>query len=215
MHVTERAQAVDSGGFGELSHLQFAVAYPLLNSHCAHSQLIKNAQPFSYLISSLSSFIKSYRSSSLLGMNRGIWISLCFLMSYSHTHNHNHVRSSSIAVSYRQLPPLINLDKIWILSPESTTTACAQSDFPAWLQWRVCMCVVEGGSSLFSLPVRSDGLWAWSKGDRLISVQWKENGGEPDQRACTVIFCECSLSTIPLSKSLSVFPSVSQHGAPR
>lgn len=36
-----------------------------------------------------------------------------------------------------------------------------------------------------------------------------ENGGEPDQRASTVIFCEYSLSTISLSKCLSVFLSVS------
>lgn len=69
VYLSNLVQLMDSGDFRELSRLQFVVAHPQLNSHCAHGQLIWNSQPFSYLISSLSPFIKSYRSSSLLGMN--------------------------------------------------------------------------------------------------------------------------------------------------
>lgn len=74
--LSNGVQIMDSGDAHELSRLQFAVAHAQLNSYCAHARLIWNAQPFSCLISSLSPFIKSYRSSSLLGKNHEIWILL-------------------------------------------------------------------------------------------------------------------------------------------
>lgn len=188
--------------FWEWSHLWFAVALPHLNSHCAHSRLIWNAQPSRYLISSLSPSIKSYRSSSLWGMNREIWISLCFLMSC--THYHTNSSSNLIATLFPSTPHShTNLDEISILfpinhfhasTPHNLTSHFSGLYFPLYLCESIsCECDQRlKGSSL---------------------VQRRENGGEPDLWDCIVIFCECSLSAILRSVFLAVSTSGRMSGS--
>lgn len=133
-----------------------------------------------------------------MGMKRGIGIALCCFP--RHTRTHSHTRWDMNIFLPKAFYDILISQRGYSGDGEAGSK---------------CGVVVVGGarggwSSLLPLPVWSHWLWVWSKGARLICAKEEkkktQNGGEADQRACAVIFCECSLSTIP--PSLSKSPSV-------
>lgn len=113
------------------------------------------------------------------------------------SHTHTFTNTLLLALIVASLPLVLTcmlaFDEVWILSPAHAIW------FPGMV---VCTYVAEGSTLSYPTCVILR-LRPWSKGGGRIFAHSKRKWWWA-WSACTVIFCECSLSTVPLSKSLSV-----------
>lgn len=121
------------------------------------------------------------------------------------THTHTFTNTLLLALIVASLPLaltcMLAFDEVWILSPAHAIW------FPGMV---MCTYIAEGSTLSYPTCVILR-LRAWSKGGGRIFAHSKRKWWWA-WSACTVIFCECSLSTVPLSKSLSVCFSCSLPG---